>query len=728
MSRWRGRPAELRGGVGGHSICDLEELSNCEDPHEWGRDFVIPEASLLRKGWNVVVISLITYTSTIFPFRLCFMEFKVPEPIPASVEFEVLETAVDVLFFCDLVLNFLFSYQDAHGREIFSLPSIARKYIRGHFTINLIGCIPPGAIGWILELSSQEATGTKAVQLVRLQKVTRFAQFLRLVRIFRAFPYLAQSLMFKRIRSLRGTRIVNFIVVLLWVVHLVACGWYLVASLHDDHQETWIGRRVVDTKGTTLYEASPEEQWLHAMYFVLAVFTTVGFGDIAAVTSAEVAYALLTMMIGIVINSIIVGKMVTAVTRVDQQDIERSKQKDLIEGFAEHAQLGPARSEELFASLDTSRAVHRGFDRDQVRTLLNSSHLPRLVMGQLPRDVFGGRLLQNRIIRDLHCRLEMPARLPLLITVAVHQRYVYPKEVVYYCYDHPESLFLVLEGTFANVAKPDCAGGLSELPPSVERLFRISEQYGTAATGKHPALYPYQLFSFGSYFGEAELLLEGCPRRSCTRCESDSGGVLLALHKDDLASIVREFPRFASAWRDAALRREAYRRVLLSGLTQGRTFRQMAACTLQRYVRHRMASRPAEPSHRRRNWSVMGSWATLGRGNDRCMTRSPRNLESQPATQADLNKLRYSIGELHCMLQQMHHGFHAAANGQGDDPGRAASPADSVRTPPVEQKPAARKQRLATLVAESVEGRHALAPFRAELPGSTCDGRPASLH
>ncbi|CAK0910755.1 unnamed protein product [Prorocentrum cordatum] len=184
---------------------------------------------------------------------------------------------------------------------------------------------------------SEETTGTQALQLVRLQKVTRFAQFLRLVRIFRAFPYLAQSLLFKRIRSLRGTRIVNFIVVLLWVVHLVACGWYLVASLHDDHQETWIGRRIVDTRGTTLYEASPEEQWLHAMYFVLAVFTTVGFGDIAAVTSAEVAYALLTMMIGIVINSIIVGKMVTAVTRVDQQDIERSKQKDLVERGARGA-------------------------------------------------------------------------------------------------------------------------------------------------------------------------------------------------------------------------------------------------------------------------------------------------------------------------------------------------------------------------------------------------------
>ena len=42
-----------------------------------------------------------------------------------------------------------------------------------------------------------------------------------------------------------------------------------------------------------------------------------------------------------------------------------------------------------------------------------------------------------------------------------------------------------------------------ELPPSVEKLFRISEQYGGAASkGKHPALYPYQACLAGSMFVE----------------------------------------------------------------------------------------------------------------------------------------------------------------------------------------------------------------------------------
>jgi CRP-like cAMP-binding protein len=615
------------------------------------------------------------------------MEFKIPEPIEASEGWIILELIVDVLFWVDLLFNFLFTYHDAHGREVFNLLKIAKRYLRTTFVINLIGCFPPQAVGWFLMLVAREDTHdqsmNKAFHLVRLQKVVRFLQFLRLVRILRAFPYAVQSVIFRRIG--KGTRVMNFIVMLLWVVHLIACGWYLVAVLHSDPQDTWIKRRQINAQGLTLYEAGPVEQWMHAMYFVLAVFTTVGFGDIAAATSGEVAYAFVTMLIGIVINSIIVGKLVNVVTRLDQQDIDVGKQKDLVEAFAEHTLLCPRRADELLASLNTARAGRRGFDRDQVRTLLNGSHLPRQVMGQLPRDVFGGRLLQNRIIRDLHSRVEMPSRLPLLIAVAVHQRFVFSKEVVYYCYDHPESLFLVLEGTFANVAKPDRLGGLSELQPSMERLFRISEQYGTGvgSASNQGALYPYQLFSAGSYFGEAELLLEPSPRRSCTRCESESGGLLLALHKDDLSDIVKEFPRFATAWRDAALRREVYRRALLKRLTFGRSFRHFAAASIQKFFKQKIESQHGSSSAWRGSLRLVNPVPSSSSG--RLSTKPMTANHSQPATQGDLNKLRQSIVEMQTLLIQLNGNVMTHRGSRSSDSRhRVFPPGDTVNTPPLE--------------------------------------------
>jgi hypothetical protein len=139
---------------------------------------------------------------------------------------------------------------------------------------------------------------------------------------------------------MRGVLFFNFIAGLFWIVHLVACGWYLCAALHDDPSKTWLGRRNVPFDAeTTLLDAPPFDQWLHGMYFALTVFTTVGFGDITAITNYEILYVCATMIVGAIVHSILVGEMIKVVTRVDQETIERSHQRQLVDGFARHTEL-----------------------------------------------------------------------------------------------------------------------------------------------------------------------------------------------------------------------------------------------------------------------------------------------------------------------------------------------------------------------------------------------------
>ncbi|CAK9038711.1 unnamed protein product [Durusdinium trenchii] len=67
--------------------------------------------------------------------------------------------------------------------------------------------------------------------------------------------------------------------------------------------------RIVDSSGGNLVFKgdgtlqSPEVQWLHSFYFVLTVFTTVGFGDMSAFTEAEIGYVCFTMLLGAIVNS-----------------------------------------------------------------------------------------------------------------------------------------------------------------------------------------------------------------------------------------------------------------------------------------------------------------------------------------------------------------------------------------------------------------------------------------
>eukprot|EP00438_Fugacium_kawagutii_P034890 Skav224136 [mRNA] locus=scaffold462:113234:117668:- [translate_table: standard] len=98
--------------------------------------------------------------------------------------------------------------------------------------------------------------------------------------------FLDESPMVAQFRNLRGVRIINLFCMLSWVAHMVCCGWYLCASLQTSvpYQDTWLGMRIADSTGGNLVlqgdgtPQTPEVQWLHSFYFVLTVFTTVGFG------------------------------------------------------------------------------------------------------------------------------------------------------------------------------------------------------------------------------------------------------------------------------------------------------------------------------------------------------------------------------------------------------------------------------------------------------------------
>ncbi|CAE7249614.1 Kcnh7, partial [Symbiodinium pilosum] len=204
------------------------------------------------------------------------------------------------------------------------LPRIWYRYATGSFVVNCLASLPDQAAGEMMKaISGSEGGDTSAHQAARTMRLQRASRLFRLARIGRLAKLTAMksSPLWKWLQTLRGVRIINVLVGLFFSVHLLACGWYMCASLHADVETTWLARRYVDADGTKnlLDESDPGLQWLHAMYFILTVFTTVGFGDIAAVTPGEIFYVVLTFLIGAVVHSIIIGEVIAAVTRVDER-------------------------------------------------------------------------------------------------------------------------------------------------------------------------------------------------------------------------------------------------------------------------------------------------------------------------------------------------------------------------------------------------------------------------
>merc|ERR1719265_2636956 len=82
----------------------------------------MPE-SQVKKIWNGVFAVLLLYTLTIFPFKLCFLSFKILEDEAQkapddTLGWNTLGLVTDVLFWIDLLINFLSAYVDENGNVV----------------------------------------------------------------------------------------------------------------------------------------------------------------------------------------------------------------------------------------------------------------------------------------------------------------------------------------------------------------------------------------------------------------------------------------------------------------------------------------------------------------------------------------------------------------------------------------------------------------------------------
>jgi len=572
--------------------------------------FVCKESSWTRKCWDLNLAFMLVYTAWIFPYRMCFIEMKIPEPTQKSWRGIFFEGFVDTMFYIDLVINFFFTYRGRDGREVANVKKIAQRYLRSFFVVNLIGCIPPELFQAVLQLAhggeGNSAKFHKAARLLRMQRASRLLRMLRLLRLMKMDHFFKHNTTWKWIQNnIGGIRLVNFFFGFFTVAHIMACGWYMVAVFLEEKygpEEHWLARRGVR-------EESGFAQWLTSLYFVFTVFTTVGFGDMSAFNSPEIGYVIVVMMVGALVNSIFVSEVVSVVTHVDETERGTQIQKELVGAFIEHVGLqGTIKERMISLSENRVRRAEMTFDRHSVRDMLAGDKIPREVLESLPVELFDGRLLQNRLIRycqDLHSTT-LPPRFSLMLALLLSRHTYCSGDAVYYPGDHSFSVYMVLSGTFAAMAIPTAAGGkqksLEFAPQSTEGRKLSTELNGSATTTDPPpnqwelcgcanketvgpTLYPYHLFSHGQYFGDFEIMgtLRDQRRHSYMRCLIE--GECLLLLKKDMERFEKEFPQFTHLWYIMARRREWSHQRKLDNLTQGAPMKTFAIQIIQRAFR-----------------------------------------------------------------------------------------------------------------------------------------------
>lgn len=675
---------------------------------------VIYESSVFRRFWSLMMVLVLCLTAVCLPSRLAIYDFGMPVAREAPESLEWIEWALEIFFWADLMLCFLFTYKDKYGREIADQRKIVRNYILGLFVVDLIACLPTDVFRSIIEmfLKGKQSKSplnklSRIVLMQRSMKLARLARLVRLGRLKNMTRFLDESHIWKGLSALRGFRILKFAVVFLWFVHLCACGWIVCAALHHEAEETWMWRRVVQAEPELrLSNAKPFDQWCHAMYFVLTVFTTVGFGDMSGFTLGEIWYVSFTMVLGVIVNAVILSEIITIVTALDHREKQQQLQKALLMGFSKHVHLDASTTNNLMSWAGSNQfgSDFTRENRDAVRSLIRRNVFPRTLLGQLPDKLFqvpGSSLMQNKFV--LACSPifngQLPPRFPLLMALSLNSRYYKAGESVYISQDHAFNLFLVMEGVFAAVARPSRKGGLEDLPAYA------TSYVGSDDVDRQFPLSPYKLYCGGNYFGDYEIFVDGQPRTNSIRCEprgQSGGGLLLVLSKDELTHLIEDFPHAEVVWRAAAVQRRSYAQRLLQKLTKTQSACELAACTIASQWRlysegkltptaatssrstkflnfygasqHKIAkagalqsSRPASAVSPQSTRSFLASSPMSTKGNvgpvasnvkeDRA-DKDSRNLTKLEADvrdiKAEVADLRSSMKQVHCLLEDMH--------------------------------------------------------------------------
>ena len=255
--------------------------------------YIIMPNSKFKTLWNLIIILLLGYTSTVVPFQVAFVDTD-------SFATIIFNYTVDILFGIDIIINFFSAYELANAKNEVKLKTIAINYLTTWFTFDLIATFPTQV--FTSHLEGGDSGANKLVRLARLPRLYRLARLMRIFKILKMFKYNKKFNEWFGSLKLQATqqKMVMLLVGVFFLIHLFACFWYLSAKFNDFDPNTWVARKGLlgISDFDELYTVRVQK-YVESLYWALQVLTTIGYGDFGAGTTSEYILNLIWMFLGV---------------------------------------------------------------------------------------------------------------------------------------------------------------------------------------------------------------------------------------------------------------------------------------------------------------------------------------------------------------------------------------------------------------------------------------------
>lgn len=269
--------------------------------------YIIMPNSKFKTAWNMVIIALLAYTSTVVPFQVAFVDID-------SFGTVIFNYIVDFLFAVDIIINFFSAYELANARIEIKLRTIGINYLSGWFFLDVLATFPTQ----IFTSGLEGGTGSnKLLRLMRLPRLYRLARLMRIFKILKMFKYNKKFNEWFGALKLQAShqKMLTLLLFGAFLIHLFACFWYLTAKFEEFGPGTWVARKGLLglSDFSSMYTATVQ-QYVESTYWALQVLTTIGFGDFGAGTKAEYVVNLFWMFLGVAYYQVVFGQIISIMT------------------------------------------------------------------------------------------------------------------------------------------------------------------------------------------------------------------------------------------------------------------------------------------------------------------------------------------------------------------------------------------------------------------------------
>ena len=138
---------------------------------------------------------------------------------------------------------------------------------------------------------------------------------------------------------------------LLFMVHLMACVWFLVAKFEDFDDNCWVTY-------AGIYDDEDIYQYLASVYWTLMTLTTVGYGDIHAVSMAEKITSIVWMMIGVGFYSFTIGNLASIFNSIDVKAANLQQKLDILSKLSKRTKLPEDVQNRIIRFLENNHNEH----------------------------------------------------------------------------------------------------------------------------------------------------------------------------------------------------------------------------------------------------------------------------------------------------------------------------------------------------------------------------------